>query len=165
VIRLLHVTSGLSVCASNDVDCFGDVEEYSCSYLKNTFGHLDDQSSQWIVCPRFRLRVEGDPVRLDDYIVLKSVKCKNSYLNCVKKSLDVTKFDHIIGLKKDTFEQTSWQIKQLASYEIFEKVKKSEQLDCPLVLAGDFIKLFHQEVCTFFYFNKKNTLKLFKLFH
>ena len=110
-IRLIHKATGYFLVASNDMDEYGDVTPYNCVYLKKELSSQDELSSQWIICPRFRFRVEGDLVRANDFIVFKSTLYKKKQLTSVKLSPNIDKYDHVVGLNKDAFKKSGWQVK------------------------------------------------------
>lgn len=84
VVRLIHEPTGHTIIASSvDHRQSGAIlspRRINCVFLRMELTREEEAASQWIVQSRYRLRVEGDIVRVNDSIILKSVHYKDHFL-------------------------------------------------------------------------------------
>lgn len=121
--------------ASNDVDRDyvpppGRDSSYqpAAVYLKNTVGIKELNASKWIIMSRYKLREDGDIVRINDFIVLKSVQYKTKCLSSFEINTSSPKsYDQLVGLADESiaFSKQGFQLLMLRAAEI-EKDDKED---------------------------------------
>ena len=84
VVRLIHEPTGHTLIASS-VDhkqpgAALSPKKINCVFLRKELTREQEAASQWVVQSRYRLRIEGDIVRVNDSIILKSLHYKDSFL-------------------------------------------------------------------------------------
>lgn len=84
VVRLIHEPTGHSLVASStDHRQPGTVVQgktMKCVYLCNDMTREEEAASHWIIQSRYKLRREGDFVRVNDSVILKSIYYKDFFL-------------------------------------------------------------------------------------
>ncbi|KAJ1403647.1 hypothetical protein B484DRAFT_424270, partial [Ochromonadaceae sp. CCMP2298] len=94
-VQISHYPSGLFVVASSLVDAEYTESRLQCVSLTPPAAiSLEMVGHKWIVCPKYKLREEGDPVRSGDYVTLRSALYKNLHLT----SFAAEHGDHFLGL-------------------------------------------------------------------
>ena len=84
VVKLIHEPTGHSLVASSvdhrqpGVTVQGRI--IKCVYLCNEMTREEEAASHWIIQSRYKLRREGDFVRVNDSVILKSVYYKDFFL-------------------------------------------------------------------------------------
>jgi hypothetical protein len=144
VIRLMHDSTGQFIVASDVCDELDPNSPYFCAFLKKNLNLDDVFGAQWIISSRYRLRTEGDFVRENDYIVLKSARYKSRQLTTVRTSNHLKKFDSLVGLRGDAFSKKGWQVKRNFSCTSDEFADTTS--NDVVLLTGDFVKFLHQEL-------------------
>jgi hypothetical protein len=85
-VKLVHQPSQYIVIASNREqqtwqEKYGDNgSESFCVFLANDASVQDTLSSRWQLCSRFKIRREGDPVRSDDYVILRNMRYRQQVM-------------------------------------------------------------------------------------
>lgn len=80
-IRLIHEPTGHALIASSvDHRQPGMLNKIKCVYLRKEMSREEESASHWIIQSRYKLRREGDFVRVNDSIILKSVHYKDFFL-------------------------------------------------------------------------------------
>lgn len=84
IVRLIHEPTGHALIGSavdhKQPGKENAVKKINCVFLRNVLTREEESASQWIVQSRYRLRMEGDAVRINDSIILKSLLYKDSFL-------------------------------------------------------------------------------------
>ena len=84
IIRLVHEPTG-HVLISSHTDhkqpgTSSTGKKINCVFLRKELTREEEVASQWIIQSRYKLRREGDIVRVNDSIILKSLHFKESFL-------------------------------------------------------------------------------------
>lgn len=152
MISLIHVPSELTVVASEHIDS-GYVDEFGDStlqsvYLRRSLEGMGELAHKWIITPRYKLRSDADPVRNNDYLILKNAQFKNLALTSFKVDADA-EVDHLIGLKHvdDIAGKTGMKIVRLLSSRDDKRTEAVEDGVAPIdfVRGGDFVRLQQRE--------------------
>ena len=120
----------------------------------------DSLVHKWIVGPRYKLREEGDPVRHNDYVVLRNAQYKQLYLTSfpVRRLDDSEHFtfcDHLLGLGSASVvtskpginimllrKGTGLQVDEMSgAVPTNDSVESSDNL----VISSDYIRVMHRE--------------------
>jgi hypothetical protein len=83
IVRLCHEPTGHTLVAQTKKEMGSSPKRtrQGSIYLRKTVSADEEAASQWYLHSRYKLRREGDPVRVDDFVVLKSVAYKDFYLS------------------------------------------------------------------------------------
>ena len=114
IVRLIHEPSAYTVVASDSLDHAGDGVVVASVFLRSLLNESDETSSQWYIVPKFRLRLEGDHVQEGDFVLFKSVKYKGKILTITHPSSDPDKYDHLVGVDKNSHMHSGWQLKSVS---------------------------------------------------
>lgn len=112
-IKISHHPTGLIVVAStSEDDGYKDsASKLKCVFLSTIDNILSDSLvHKWIIAPRYKLREEGDPVRHNDYVILRNAQHKQLFLTSfpIKRKpgflapSSFTFTDHMVGLDSAT---------------------------------------------------------------
>jgi hypothetical protein len=95
IIKLIHEPTGHTLIASSVRHSDGlpliqsRKKTVNCVFLRKNLSYSEESSSLWLVQSRYKVRREGDFVRLNDSIVLKSVHYKDFFLTISDHSSSV----------------------------------------------------------------------------
>lgn len=83
-VRLIHEPTGHALTASSVDHCLPGAlstgKKVKCVYLRKEMTREEDAASHWIIQSRYKLRREGDSVRVNDSVILKSIYYKDFFL-------------------------------------------------------------------------------------
>jgi hypothetical protein len=110
-VKISHHPTGLTIIASADEDTGYKEGKLKCAYLSTPENIPQDSLvHKWIITPRYKLREEGDPVRHNDYVVLRNAQYKYLCLTSfpvkrmvvpgLAEAANTTFSDHMVGLCK-----------------------------------------------------------------
>ena len=83
-VRLIHEPTGHALIASsvdhNQSGPQSTGKKVKCVYLRKEMTREEEAASHWIIQSRYKLRREGDSVRVNDSVILKSIYYKDFFL-------------------------------------------------------------------------------------
>jgi hypothetical protein len=144
IVRLMHEPTGLFAVATDNEDKYdgSSSSSFFSVHLKKSLSGHEIFAAQWVISSRYRLRVEGDYVNVNDFVILRSAHFKQRLLTTVRISQAPKKFDSLVGLNADAFNKKGLQIFRVAENSSNESFSEGEHP----VLGGDYITLLHQEL-------------------
>jgi len=160
-VKISHYPTGLVVVGSSVVDEGYKESKLRCVFLNSVESlPTDSLVHKWIVGPRYKLREEGDPVRHNDYVVLRNAQYKQLYLTSfpVRRLDDSEHFtfcDHLMGLGPTSVVTAKPGINiillrkgtGLQPDDISGAIPTSDSMESieNLVISSDYIRVMHRE--------------------
>lgn len=143
IVRLIHEPSLCTVVANDTLD-FNEYDRSSFAgvCLRHTLAPEEETAAEWYITPKFRLRSEGDQVHSDDFVVFRSVKFKGKQLTVTLPSSDTTRFEHLVGVERNTHMPSGWQLLLVVPHLQEAKVDEVDSKMAP-ICGGDYLRLRH----------------------
>jgi hypothetical protein len=168
IIKLIHEPTGHTLTASSlsHSDRLPLIHQsrkktVNCVFLRKSLSHSEESLSLWLVQSRYKVRREGDFVRLNDSIVLKSVHYKDFFLTISDHSSSValenktektsTDIPYYVGITSDQSKLciSGWSIKifrrhrsQHDNHDSFPQLNKGQQqYEKQILFTGSYIKM------------------------
>ncbi len=119
-------------------------------YLKRELPDDLSVAHKWIIQPRYKLRNENDPVRVNDHVVFRNAQYKNLIITSFKVQNE--SYEHLVAL--DKFENCTNKVgikiirltsDRLSSLEFAQDKGLSESNEVDYLKGNDFIRLAHRE--------------------
>jgi hypothetical protein len=139
IIKLIHEPTGHTLMASSVSHSDGlplihqsRKKTANCVFLRKSLSHSDESLSLWLVQSRYKVRREGEFVRLNDSIVLKSVHYKDFFLT-------ISDHSSTIASENKTVKASSSDISPLLPYYVGITSDQSK-----LCVSGWSIKIFRR---------------------
>eukprot|EP00981_Chlorochromonas_danica_P008724 scaffold2297_cov153-Ochromonas_danica.AAC.7 len=120
-------------------------------YLRRSLEGMGELAHKWIITPRYKLRGDADPVRNNDYVVLKNAQYKNTFLTSFRIN-EESDLDPLVGLESldDRYVRSGLKIIRLSSVKderktVTEKEVTDGKVALEFVRGGDFVRCLHRE--------------------